>query len=265
MFSISSEEFGDPPGYRLEDEEREEAVQLIDSLVSFAGEPDAAAISAALRHTLHHEFFAYAQLSANEAGILGLVNIDFPLGEIQRYGIVSGSRDCLLATAWYARREPICVDAQGRALAEPRWAHAVASHSGRIPLIYHAQLDPTGGRGIGFLFGDIPASELLKDGKLVRYATPYLYAQLSRRFWAPVPSSAARLLTAREIQVIEWMYYGKTNEEIATLMGNSVFTVKNHVQRILLKLSAINRTQAVLIAAAAGLVKYSDASGTKTD
>ena len=265
MFSTSSEDFGDPLGYRLADEERDEAVQLIDSLVNFAGEPDPAAISMALRRTLHHEFFAYAQLSANAAGILGLENIDFPPGEIERYGIIGGSRDCLLAIAWQARREPICIDAQGRALAEPRWAHAVASQSGRIPLIYHAQLDPTGGRGIGFLFGGIPASLLLKDGKLIRYATPYLYAQLARRFWAPVPSSAARLLTAREIQVIEWMYYGKTNEEIATLMGNSVFTVKNHVQRILLKLSATNRTQAVLIAAAAGLVKYSDGNGTKSD
>lgn len=265
MFSISSEDCGASLGYRLEDEERVEAVQLIDRLANFEGEPDSAAISVALRRTMHHEFFAYAQLSANDAGILELVNMDFPPGEIERYGIISGSRDCLLVTEWYASRAPICIDAQGRVLAEPRWADAVASLSDRIPLVYHAQLDPTGTRGIGFLFGDIPASLLLKNGKLIRYATPYLYAQLARRFWAPARSSAVRLLTAREIQVIEWMYYGKTNEEIATLLGNSVFTVKNHVQRILLKLSATNRTQAALIAAQAGLVKYSDVSGTKSD
>lgn len=265
MFSIRSEDFGATPGYRLENEERDEAAQLIDRLVDFSREPDPAAISAALRHTLQHEFFAFAQLSANDAGILGIVNIDFPFHELERLGVVSGSRACLPVTDWYAKRAPICIDARGRALAEPQWASAVASEAGRIPLIYHAQLDPTGIRGIGFLFGAIPASLLLKDGKLVRYATPYLYAQLAPRFWAPARSSAVRLLTAREIQVIEWMYYGKTNEEIAALLGNSVYTVKNHVQKILLKLSAANRTQAVLIAAEAGLVKYADVNGAKSD
>src|SRR4051812_49310185 len=121
MFSISSEDVGDSLGHTLEDEARGDAVQLIDRLVNFTGEPDAAAISAALRHSMHHEFFAYAQLSANDAGILEFVNTDFPAGEIERYGIFSGSRDCLLVTEWYARWAPLCVDAQGRTLAEPHW------------------------------------------------------------------------------------------------------------------------------------------------
>jgi LuxR family quorum-sensing system transcriptional regulator SolR len=52
------------------------------------------------------------------------------------------------------------------------------------------------------------------------------------------------------------VYHGKTNEEIGEILGISVFTVKNHIQRILLKLNATNRVQAVLRALEAGLIQH---------
>lgn len=61
-------------------------------------------------------------------------------------------------------------------------------------------------------------------------------------------------LTGRELDVLRAMALGDTNREIATLLHLSHNTVKTHVERILVKLGAANRIQAVLAAAEAGLV-----------
>ena len=53
------------------------------------------------------------------------------------------------------------------------------------------------------------------------------------------------LLSGREEEITSWVCQGKTNAQIAQILGISVNTVKNHVQRIFDKLGANNRTQAV--------------------
>lgn len=52
-------------------------------------------------------------------------------------------------------------------------------------------------------------------------------------------------LSDREIEIMEWVRTGKTNEEIGVILSISSFTVKNHLQRIFRKLDVSNRAQAV--------------------
>lgn len=52
-------------------------------------------------------------------------------------------------------------------------------------------------------------------------------------------------LTFAEQRVMKWVAYGKSNEEIGQILGLSPATVKGHVQRVLEKLGASNRTHAV--------------------
>ena len=52
-------------------------------------------------------------------------------------------------------------------------------------------------------------------------------------------------LSEREIEILHWIREGKSNHEIGIALSISPLTVKNHVQRILRKLQASNRTQAV--------------------
>lgn len=52
-------------------------------------------------------------------------------------------------------------------------------------------------------------------------------------------------ITARERQVLQGVREGKNNQEIGAALGISALTVKNHVQKILRKLGAANRAQAV--------------------
>ena len=62
----------------------------------------------------------------------------------------------------------------------------------------------------------------------------------------PARSESARtLITERENQILFWVREGKSNQQIGDQLGISVLTVKNHVQKILRKLGAANRAQAV--------------------
>jgi len=53
------------------------------------------------------------------------------------------------------------------------------------------------------------------------------------------------LLTQREQEILEWVRRGKTNAEISAILGIAYPTIKNHVQKIMIKLRANNRTDAV--------------------
>ncbi|WP_326533341.1 XrtB/PEP-CTERM-associated transcriptional regulator EpsA [Pseudorhodoferax sp.] len=54
-------------------------------------------------------------------------------------------------------------------------------------------------------------------------------------------------MTERELQVMQWVQMGKTNQEIGTILEISGYTVKNHLQRIFKKLDVYNRAQAVSV------------------
>ena len=58
-----------------------------------------------------------------------------------------------------------------------------------------------------------------------------------------IPTS--RVLTDRETEVLRWVQRGKSNAAIAAVLSISPLTVKNHLQKILKKLNADNRAQAV--------------------
>lgn len=58
-------------------------------------------------------------------------------------------------------------------------------------------------------------------------------------------SPAYEALTPREVEVLDWMAAGATNAEIARRLTVSQITTKSHVQHILRKLGAKNRTTAV--------------------
>ncbi len=71
-----------------------------------------------------------------------------------------------------------------------------------------------------------------------------------------MPRSAPgnKALSPRETEVLGNMVNGNSNRSIAGIMGLSEPTVKKHVQRIIAKLRAADRTHAAVIAMRAGLV-----------
>ncbi len=61
---------------------------------------------------------------------------------------------------------------------------------------------------------------------------------------ATTPAAIEARFTDREAEVVELMADGRSNAEIAEALNLSVFTVKNHVSSILMKLHAQSRTEA---------------------
>jgi len=57
-------------------------------------------------------------------------------------------------------------------------------------------------------------------------------------------SASASGLTLRQQEILKWVRQGKTNHEIALIIGLSPFTVKNHLKIIFQKLDVSNRVQA---------------------
>jgi len=102
-----------------------------------------------------------------------------------------------------------------------------------------------------FAFVSLRAAPGPREFLLASIIVPMIFSTYCRalvRDRAPVTmveSKGDGSLSEREIQILHWVREGKSNHEIGIVLSISPLTVKNHIQRILKKLSASNRTQAV--------------------
>lgn len=64
-------------------------------------------------------------------------------------------------------------------------------------------------------------------------------------------------LTARELQILHWLKEGRSNVQIAAILGISQHTVKNHMRRIFLKLGVQSRARAIIKAMQLGVLQVS--------
>lgn len=81
-----------------------------------------------------------------------------------------------------------------------------------------------------------------------------LQLESARRSYSE-PGSPFHPLSDREMEVLNLVVEGKSNKEIASLLGISHQTVKNHITSILRKFGVEDRTQAVVYALKRGWVK----------
>lgn len=61
-------------------------------------------------------------------------------------------------------------------------------------------------------------------------------------------------LTKRECEILMWSAFGKTNQQVADILFLSEKTVATHIKKIIRKLSAQNKAEAIAIALRAGLI-----------
>lgn len=111
-------------------------------------------------------------------------------------------------------------------------------------------------RGLDFSERDCERLEVLRPH------LSYLYRQADAQGAAPfvaaalapvVAEGAVDVLTTRENEVLRWLAHGKTDAEIASLLGLSTRTVQKHLEHIYVKLGVETRTAAVMRALRARL------------
>ncbi|MFN2644835.1 MAG: XrtB/PEP-CTERM-associated transcriptional regulator EpsA [Burkholderiales bacterium] len=122
---------------------------------------------------------------------------------------------------------------------------------GATQLLVHGVHDSEGRAISLFIFACRPGSAGQRQAYLVQLLAPSLHAawvrtQLTKRADATGDkASGGNVLTVREMDILKWIYLGKSNFEIGAILKISPLTVKNHVQKILRKLNVVNRTQAI--------------------
>ncbi|VAW49561.1 hypothetical protein MNBD_GAMMA04-515 [hydrothermal vent metagenome] len=82
--------------------------------------------------------------------------------------------------------------------------------------------------------------------------SPFISKQLKIK---PSNNNPNPTLSQRETEVLQWVFIGKTNQEISDTLCLSSSTVKNHLQNIIQKLKANNRQHAVAKALQQGIIK----------
>ncbi|WP_066465184.1 response regulator [Sanguibacter suarezii] len=120
----------------------------------------------------------------------------------------------------------------------------------------------------GFLLKDAPPEEMLAAIRTVHSGDAVIAPSTTRRLLdrliTPLPqeqlvesaqASAISSLTDREREVLMAMARGRSNQEIASDLFVAEATVKTHVGRILAKLGARDRVQAVVTAYETGLIR----------
>jgi DNA-binding NarL/FixJ family response regulator len=93
------------------------------------------------------------------------------------------------------------------------------------------------------------------DALLSPSVTRRLISEFASRAKAPPPADSLDVLTERERELVGLVGEGLSNDEIAQRLVLSPATVKTHINRSMMKLSARDRAQLVVFAYEAGLVR----------
>ena len=118
----------------------------------------------------------------------------------------------------------------------------------------------------GFLLKDSRRTEIVHairtvhtgDALVASAVTRRLVEQLCRPTSSTRDSALVAQLTTREREVLKLIGLGRSNTEIAAELFVGESTVKTHVSRVLNKLGARDRAQAVVLAYQSGLVTVGD-------
>lgn len=115
---------------------------------------------------------------------------------------------------------------------------------------------------VGYLLKDIEPGLLVKAIRTVHEGESFIYPSLAKKLFGEINrqhvrnQEAARVterskeerLTYREIEVLEMVCKGMSNQDVAKKLFLSEKTVKNHLTNIFRKINVTDRTQAVLYA-----------------
>jgi DNA-binding NarL/FixJ family response regulator len=104
----------------------------------------------------------------------------------------------------------------------------------------------------GYLLKEMVHTEVVRAIRLVHSGKRLMPPEVAERLTDYFPKAA---LTPREVEVLTLVAGGLANKEIASKLGTADGTVKIHVQNILSKLNASDRTHAVTIAIQRGIIQ----------
>lgn len=107
----------------------------------------------------------------------------------------------------------------------------------------------------GYLLKDSPREELFRAIRAAARGDSVLAPAVAARLMTRMRAPAEEKLSAREIEVLQWVAKGASNKEIGKSLHISTATVKTHLIQIFGKLGVDDRTAAVTTALEKGIIK----------
>lgn len=165
----------------------------------------------------------------------------------------------------YLRIDPTVHHAR-TSLAPAIWSHRLFAHT---PALWQEAQDV--GLRIGWVQGvrdvghngmltlarsaePLSAAELREKAPQVLWLAHAAHDTMSRLLPSVIAIEGPASLTERETEILRWTGDGKSAGEIATILEISERTVHFHIQNVMAKLGAVNKTAAVAQAVALGLL-----------
>ena len=203
-----------------------------------------------VRPILPHEALAcgYGHLHAAGIAMDYVVTVDYPLEHLVAIRNRTGGIDTPILRHWLQTREPVLFDAEAPwPEVSAQWLDNFRQHRLRNAAA-HAVYDQERCVGTYFSFHRLPSPLGVAQQTTLSEITPVLHETLLRviHYLDQQDTSGTQRLAAlapREREVASWISQGKTNLDIAQLLGLSENTVKHHVTSILSKAGVSNRAQ----------------------
>jgi transcriptional regulator EpsA len=154
------------------------------------------------------------------------------IGVNNGFGTENGSPECNVMQSLKKMRSVVIHGIEG-----------ARGESDRMYMAFHSetQPDPIAARRMTELilpFIDVTLCRVARSDRLPEY-------RLNHGDSPDLAKKDAFGLSARELEIMKWVRYGKTNQEIGMILSISIFTVKNHLRHVFEKLNVVNRAQAV--------------------
>ena len=110
----------------------------------------------------------------------------------------------------------------------------------------------------GYLMKDTSANDLIQSIRDTFAGVPVMQPEIAQKLMREIQTqdgvdTSDNMLTEREIEILQHLAQGKSNQQIADDLFLSERTVRTHITNILGKLGLTNRTQAVLYALKEGI------------
>jgi len=105
----------------------------------------------------------------------------------------------------------------------------------------------------GYILKDAMPEEIINAIRLVGKNRTYLDPAIMQILLSSDKGDPSEQLTARELEVLEYLAQGMSNRNIAAALFVTEYTIKKHVSQILEKMELTDRTQAALYAFAKGM------------
>jgi len=217
-----------------------------------------------VRNVLPHGALACGHGRVHAAGVAMdyVITVDYPIEHLAAIRNTAGGIDTPIMRRWMRERIPLLFDAAHPwPEVAPEWLAKFNQHA-LVNAAAHAEFDETRCVGTYYSFHRLPQLGEAQRTALAEL-TPVLHETLLRVIanLEAEPTADGPSLTARETEIMQWVGLGKSNQDIASLLGLSENTVKHHVSNILQKSKLENRVQ--LVAWVVAREARSKAAGTR--